>query len=304
VDYYSQFPAGSWGMLGNDSVGDCVCAAAFHGQDVFEFYGQNVTPAFTTAEAISMYEAISGYNPNDPNSDVGATLQDGLGYWQKTGLAGYKIDAYAEIDYRNTALLQQCIADFGVAYLALEVPASAMQQFDAGQPWSVVRRSPIEGGHCVPAVGYDAQYLYVITWGAVQKVEWAFYAKYFEEAWVPISTDWMEATGKTPSGLDAATANADFQQLTGSSESPFPVSPVPPTPPTPPTPVPPAPPGPTPPAVDAATFLAQIATDLGQAAALMTEGAQDATDLQAQITAWLAANGGSSGDVPPHHHGH
>jgi hypothetical protein len=238
VDYYSKFPASSWGMLGNDSVGDCVAAGAFHGADVFEFNGQNVTPSFTDTEALAMYSAISGYNPRNPNSDVGATLQSGLDYWRKTGVAGYTLAAFAQFDYTNTSLLKQVISDFGVAYLALEVPKSAMDQFDAGQPWTVVSRSPIEGGHCVPAAGYDANYLYIITWGAVQKVAWSFYSKFFEESWVPISADWLTRSGTTPSGYDSAAANAEYQKLTGTTDSPFPaVSPTP-TPTPDPTPVP------------------------------------------------------------------
>lgn len=271
VDWSTTVPAGQWGMLGNDSVGDCVAAGAFHGQQVFEKTAQNVDTGFTTAQALAMYSAISGYTPSNPNSDVGATLQDGLGYWRKTGLNGYKLGAFAEFDYTNTDLVKQIIADFGVAYLALEVPDSAMQQFDAGQPWTVVKRSRIDGGHCVPGVGYDANYLYVITWGAVQKVAWSFYTKYFQESWAPISADWMEKTGKTPSGLDGVTANADYQALTGDTASPFPT--VAPTP----TPVPDPTPTPTPaPTTDAVALL---------------------TSIETQIAAFLAAQ-------DPHHHGH
>lgn len=276
VDYYSKFPAGQWGMLGNSTVGDCVAAGAFHAEDVIQYNGQSVTPSFTDAQALAMYSAISGYNPKNPNSDVGATLQSGLDYWRKTGVGGYKIEAYAEFDYRNTDLLKQVIADFGTAYLALEVPSSAMDQFDAGQPWSVVRRSQIEGGHCVPAVGYDANYLYVITWAAVQKVEWAFYAKYFEESWAPVDADWMTSSGKTPGqSLDYAAANAAYQQLTGDTASPFPnVTPTPPTPPV------------NPPSSDAVTLLTNVKTDL---------------DAQSSAIGTFLA---SQGSVPPHHHGH
>lgn len=230
--WYSTVAPTAWGMLGNDSAGDCVAAGAFHGQQLIEKAAQGVDTGFTTAQAIAMYSAISGYDPRKPSTDVGATLQDGLGYWRNTGLNGYKIEAFAEIDYRNLDLVKQCVADFGLTYAALEVPSSAMSQFDAGQPWDVVKRSQIEGGHCVPIVGYDAQYLYVVTWSAIQKVTYAFYNKYFEENWVPVDADWQSKTGLTPSGLDGATANADYQALTGDTAAPFPT--VTPTP----TPVP------------------------------------------------------------------
>jgi hypothetical protein len=83
------------------------------------------------------------------------------------------------------------------------------------------------GGHCVPIVGYDATYLYCVTWGAVQKITYAAFAKYWAgtqdgEAWAVVVPQLMEASGATPSGLDTATANADWQSLTGTTASPFP----------------------------------------------------------------------------------
>lgn len=234
----SSFPISELGMLGNDTVGDCVVAGGYHAVDVYEFNGQAVTTSFTSTQALADYSAMTGYTPSNPNSDQGATLQEGLEYWQQNGFGGYKIDAFAQIDNTNLALVQACIAYFGVAYAGLNVPSSAQQQFSAGQEWSVVARSRIEGGHCVPLIGFDQASFTCITWGATQQMTTAFYQKYFDEIWVPISVDWMEKSGVTPSGLNTAQANADFQALTGSTASPFPtVTPVtPPTPPVPPTP--------------------------------------------------------------------
>jgi hypothetical protein len=239
-------------MLGNDAVGDCVCAGAFHAQQVWEGDAQGVQTTFSTQDALAMYTAISGYNPKNPNSDVGATLISGLQYWQKTGLDGFKLAAYAQIDATNVALVQACIAYFGAVYTGLNVPTSAMSQFDAGQPWSVVSRSRIEGGHCVPLVGYDASGFTCVTWAAYQKLTTDFYTRYFDEAWVVVDEDWVSKTGLTPSGLDGATANADFQSLTGSTASPFPVVTPTPTP----TPVPTPTPTPTPSTSDDATLWA------------------------------------------------
>ena len=236
ANWSSAVPGSSWGMLGNDQVGDCVAAAAFHSQQMWEYDAQNVTTGFTTAQVLTMYSAISGYTPSNPNSDVGATLISGLQYWTKVGVNGYKLAAYAQIDGTNTALLRNCIALFGVVYAGLNVPASAMSQFDAGQPWAVVARSPIDGGHCVPLVGYDSATYTCVTWAKTQPMTAAFHTRYFDEWWVPISADWESKTGLTPSGLDGATANADYQALTGTNASPFPV--VTPTPPPIPTPTP------------------------------------------------------------------
>jgi hypothetical protein len=245
----TSFPVSELGMLGNDDWGDCVFAGGYHAVDVFEFDGQAVTTAFTAAQALADYSTVTGFNPKNPSTDQGATLQEGLEFWQKTGFGGYKIDAFAQISNANLALVQACIAFFGVVYAGLNVPSSAMTQFNAGQPWSVVARSQIEGGHCVPLIGYDASSFTCITWAKTQQMTTQFYQRYFDETWVPISTDWMRKSGTTPSGLDTATANAQFQSLTGSTASPFPTV----TPPTPPVPTPPAP------STDADTTLAAAA---------------------------------------------
>jgi hypothetical protein len=271
ADWTIGVPPSALGMLGNDSVGDCVAAGAFHAQQMWEGVAQKVATTFTTQDALTMYSAISGYTPRNPNSDVGATLISGLQYWNKTGLDGYKLAAYAQIDGTNVALLRNCIALFGVVYAGLNVPSSAMTQFDAGQPWSTVARSRIEGGHCVPLIGYDASTFTCVTWSAYQKMTTDFHARYFDEWWVPVDEDWVSSSGLTPSGLDGATANLDFQSLTGSTASPFPT--------TTPTPVPTPTPTPTPASTDDAT-------------------------LWAAAQAWAQSKGLATADVPPHVHGH
>jgi hypothetical protein len=301
VDWYSQVPAASWGMLANgpdnsiapgfEGCGDCTIASAGHIIDQVAWYAQNDTPApVTSAETLALYEAMTGYDPSTGANDTGATLEQALTIWQQNGLAGYKPTGWAEIDHTDIQLVQTCIAAFGAVYAALEVPASAMQQFDRNMPWTPVPRSPIEGGHAVPLVGYDSSFLYAVTWGAVQKISYSFYTKYFEEAVAVALPQLIEASGHTPSGLDTGTANSDWQAITGSSTNPFP------------TVGPPPPPAPAPTPGSANALLAEIQDDLVQAAAAMTVGATETTALANKIAAFLASQGG--GDAPPHVHGH
>jgi hypothetical protein len=58
----------------------------------------------------------------------------------------------------------------------------------------VVEGSPIDGGHCVMVAGFDADWLYVISWGEVIRVSWDFWDAYCEEAWAVISEDWTSVT--------------------------------------------------------------------------------------------------------------
>lgn len=218
-DWLSQVP--QWGMLANDSVGDCTAAAAGHVAMAVDKYGQGRDLTLTDADALTMYEAVSGYNPADPSTDVGATLQDALDFWRKVGIAGNRIAAFAFVDAQDLDLVRACIATFGAVYTGFNVPASAMDQFNRGQPWALAGRSRILGGHCVPIGAYDTAGFTCVTWGRPQGMSVAFFRRYFDEVAVPIDLDWMRANGTSPAGLDVAGLNADFTALTG-QPGPFP----------------------------------------------------------------------------------
>lgn len=216
----------SWGVLANDQAGDCTCAGAGHVAMAVSHFGQGHDIAITDQDALTMYEALSGYDPATGANDNGATLQDALGYWSKTGIAGHKIVAYAQVKATDLATVRACIAEFGAVYTGMWFPASAMDQFNAGQPWTVAPRAKIEGGHCVPIGAYDATSFTCVTWGRAQKMDLAFYRRYFDEVWVPIDLAWLSAAGVSPAGLDTAALNAGYQALTG-RPGPFPASPAP-----------------------------------------------------------------------------
>ena len=246
VDYYSQLPY--IGMLGNDDWGDCVEAGDGHVTQQQTFLGQGNEILISDAEVLSAYSQITGFNPNagppgDNPTDQGTEIQAGLDWLRKTGFGGHKIAAFAQLDPTNMNEVKLAVSEFGAVSIGLAFPESAMDQFNAGQPWDVVKGSPIEGGHCVIVAGYDATYLYVYTWGAVQKMTYAFWNEYVAgnggEAWAVVSQDWVNATtGKDIAGVDLQTLGTQYAALTG-QPNPFPApAPVPtPTP----TPVPPAP---------------------------------------------------------------
>lgn len=215
-----------WGMLMNDSLGDCVAAGAGHAAMAFSHYGSAKDFTLGDQDALMMYESISGYQPGKPATDVGATLQDGLGYWRATGIGGHKIAAFAQIDVTDLETVRACIALFGGVYTGMNFPSSAMDQFNAGKPWTVAKRSTIEGGHCVPIGGYTADTFTCVTWGQTQAMSADFFGRYFDEVWVPLDPAWLGTEGGTPSGLDTNALNADFLALTG-TPGPFAPAPAP-----------------------------------------------------------------------------
>lgn len=235
--------ANDYGMFGNDRVGDCVFAGADH--ETMIWTAEAGTPAsFSESTAIRDYSAVTGYSPSDPNSDQGTDMEEAAKYRRKTGIidvkgARHKVEAYLELPGvsargQNNPGLPRSIANaayhFGGVGIGIEFPGTAMDQFDAGQPWDVVPGASIEGGHYVPLVGRIANGNFlVVTWGKLQEVTPAFLTAYVDEAVVYVTSERLK-NGKTLEGFDLATLEADLAALGGTTPEPDP-TPVPtPTP--------------------------------------------------------------------------
>ncbi len=206
----------SWGMLGNDTAGCCVWAGAGHETMLWNAEASRAV-AFTPAAVLSDYTAVTGFNPNDPSTDQGTDVQVAASYRRKVGVldargSRHKVAAYLAITPGNREELKQAVYLFGAVGIGIEVPSSAQQQFVNKQPWTVVKHASIEGGHYIPAVGYDKNYVYVITWGAVQPVAWSFLDKYMDEGVAYLSTEAL-TNGKSLEGFDATQLMADLKAL-------------------------------------------------------------------------------------------
>lgn len=259
ADYVSEVQA--WPMYLNDTLGDCAIAAPAHALEGWTQYAQGNAVVVTDDVVLKGYETVGKYVPGDPSTDQGCVLQDVLDWLRKTGMDGHKVLFFAKVDPTNKAEVDAAIYNFGHIIYGIQVPQSAMDQFNQGQPWDVVSKDGGNlGGHAVNVGAYSADNMLVaVTWGSPQKVTQPFFQKYADEAWVIATEDWVSA-GKAPTGLDVEALNAAFSALTG-DPGPFPVAPAPappgpnpaPTPePTPTPPGPPAPPVPGPVAPDAA----------------------------------------------------
>jgi hypothetical protein len=216
ADWLSPVPEAAWGMLGNDQYGDCTCAGVGHMRIGDVFVNQGATLTVTTAQALAFYSAITGFRPDDPSTDQGAVCQDVLDYWRKNGFLGEKIVAFARVNVKSAKEVRQAIQIFGQLYTGFQVPDSAMEQFNAGQPWDVVEGASIEGGHCVTVGAYDKDGLTAVTWGKTQRLTWDFWDAYFEEAWVVVGPDDINpSSGLDARGLNLGALQADFTALTG-----------------------------------------------------------------------------------------
>ena len=211
-----------WGMLLNDQIGDCVIAAAGHIEMVHSF---NIGQSFVPSDHSIMvdYEQVGGYSPLNPATDQGCDPLTALKFWRNTGISGHTIDGFAAFNAAYEPRYMQAIFLFESAFLGLSLPLAA-QQFQDGKPWDIPAGQDATGdwepyswgGHMVMAPKYDAQYCYVVTWGKLVPVSWRFMLTYCDEAYAVWSKDMLDALGKTPSGLDVATMQADLAEIDNS----------------------------------------------------------------------------------------
>jgi hypothetical protein len=234
-----------WPMYGNSDWGDCVWAEIGHAVNQATFYAAGTEVEPTDKDILKGYSDVTGFDPNagppgNNPTDQGTYIQDAMKYWRTTGIAGHKIVAYASLDVSNLTEIKQAIALFGSISIGLNFPGSAMDQFDNGQVWDVVRGATIEGGHCVLAGAYDKDGVSLVTWGAETKMTWRFWQKYVDEAWVYFDQDGLNKAAAYFTGAASFYAlGQEFAALTGEA------NPVPAPQPQP-TPVPTPPPSPTP----------------------------------------------------------
>jgi len=205
----------TYGMLANDALGDCTIAAALHMQMVWASVARaGFVPSFVDQDAISLYSAIGGYVPGDPNTDQGCVETDVLNYWKSTGMKGNQIAGYVTIDVSNLDQLKAAIYIFGGVYIGIQVPAYIMN-VPIGGSWSLMPGADqsIEGGHAIPVVGYGSQGVTIISWGALYTFNYQFWADNCDEAYALVDPLWIKQSGISPSNLDLNGLLADLASV-------------------------------------------------------------------------------------------
>jgi len=209
-----------WGMMDNDQIGDCTCAAAGH--LIMEWTARAKSKVFTPSDKqiVAAYSAITGYNPVSGANDNGANEIDVLNYWRQSGIAGHKISAYVALEPANHTHIMDSVYIFGGCYIGLGLPLSAQAQTQNHQPWSVPPQGTTGdgkpgswGGHAVPVIAYDSRTLTVITWGARQTMTWGFWKAYCEEAYAILSPDFLTGKKATPEGFNLHQLQEDLADL-------------------------------------------------------------------------------------------
>jgi hypothetical protein len=205
-----------WPVYYNDEYGDCTCAAAGHMiQNWTANAGTKVTPPPQTV--LTFYEHFVG---NPPPPDAGCDMLSVLKYWRTSGLDNHKVQAFAAVQLKNQSEAQCATYLFGSLYIGVALPDFAIQGNMLTVPWVVPSTGPVgdaapnpDNGHCIPAVAYDDQNLYVVTWGEIKAMSWQFYDTYADEAFAVMSQDFIGPNGENPVGFDMAALRNDLEKI-------------------------------------------------------------------------------------------
>ncbi len=215
-DYVAAVDAvtkGNWGMMGNDTLGDCTMADGAHQIMLHTANSSSAIVIPAEADVVAAYSAATGYNPADPNTDQGGVEADICAFMQTTGICGHKSDGWGNIEPSNLDHVRWAVQLFGACRIGVNLPQEAMDATDAKEPWDIGGNTTILGGHDVPIVKYDSSYFYVVTWGKLQAVTPAFIAAYCDEAHAEVYADWISAAGVSPSGFNLSLLLADLAEV-------------------------------------------------------------------------------------------
>lgn len=210
----------SWGLYQNDQIGDCGptgCA------NILRNLTANTGSELDLAEdaVLKAYRDVGQWDgvPGSP-SDQGVVVSDLLTYWQKTGIGGHQIDAFAEVEHADNEQIRRSIQLFGCVALGFELPTAA-QRWGTTSPWPLIFSSQLSGdfamgswgGHFVAGVDADIGGVWIVTWAGKVWVPWQTVADYCDEAWSVFSCDFMQSNGLTPSGFSYDQMVADCNAM-------------------------------------------------------------------------------------------
>jgi hypothetical protein len=197
-----------WGVDGNSDYGDCGVAGLNHllraiAADTRE---QETFPA--PDQVVSYYLAYTG------GQDSGVVLSDFLAHVKQAGFYGHTVAAYAPVSVSDVNTLRFAINAYG-AYAGIDVTEGMMQAVQGGGPWTWTLDDlggAVEGGHCIPLLGFDSSWIYAVSWGQVIRIAWPAWHEMAAEAWAVLAGE--EVAAKTDGhGISLAALQADLNRL-------------------------------------------------------------------------------------------
>ena len=212
-------------MYGNDTLGDCVIAGMGHVVGVLTGNAGGPPFVYTSPQIITLYEAIGGYDPNNPATDQGCDEQTALNYWENNGApaGSHQIAGWLAVDATNQVECQTAMYLFENLFFAVELPDAWINPAPAtsGFVWDVAGAGNPQSGHAFVGVGYDGNGVAISTWGMTGTVTYAAMAAYATTTaggglYTVVSQDALNnVTKKAPNGFDWSQLVADFDSMGG-----------------------------------------------------------------------------------------
>jgi hypothetical protein len=216
-----------YGMLGNDTVGNCVICDIAHQIMIRARATHRPIPAFTTQDVINVYSDWTGYDPRAPldangnnPTDNGTDMQVAASKVRTQGFPDahgqlHYTKAYGAIQVRSWDELMAATYLFGTVSVGINLQKAQSDQFDNRQPWQFVQGSPFLGGHCITMCGRNSRGLGVgISWGRTTGIERHLLEQTMDEGIIQFSLDYILPSGVSPELIDVAQLDSDLDALT------------------------------------------------------------------------------------------
>lgn len=212
----------SWGDLGNTTWGDCVWAGAAHEHMLWTKVAGLPPATFVDIDCLSDYSVVTGFSFSE-DTDNGTDMEVAASYRRKTGVLDalgqrHLIDAYMAVTPGDLSEMFLAAYLFGAVGVGINFPDSAEDQFNKGEPWSVVPGSRLVGGHYIPVVGRAANgNALAITWGKLQEVTPDFLSMYNDETIAYFSKEYVDVSLLSPEGFNTVALEGYLNELTNTA---------------------------------------------------------------------------------------
>ena len=183
-DLYQHTEA--WPMLANDNFYCCTSDAAKHMVHHWTTVNQD-TIVLTDKDILLAHAKLNHNHLTDPVS-----ILDALKFWRKFGIRNHRIHSFVSAGEAKADTFRAVIYLFGAAYVGLDLPNFALPRtpdqvsaikWDISPSISPQDAAPRESnGHCVAAIGYDKNSVYIVSWSTLKTMSWNFFLRYTDEA--------------------------------------------------------------------------------------------------------------------------
>jgi hypothetical protein len=198
------------GEMKNRELGCCTIAAIGHAFQAWTVYGDR--PWRPTDEGI-----VAAYDKINGGVDQGAAMLDALKLARKEGIDGHRISAFVSVNPQDHDQVRTAHYLFGGLYFGANLPVATQEQLDKAQTWHVGEGSAFApgswGGHALNLYDTGKDVLVVPTWGKLQKLTWAWWDRYVDEAYAVLEDLYVGDDDVRPEGFSLAKLAEDISAL-------------------------------------------------------------------------------------------